>query len=95
MKKEGSGTSRVERPLPSLKDEVPTGKRLLKAAGMMRDPSGREEDQSTPMGGSEDEDEPWTDGDGWVYADNKWEGASGKGGMGKVRLLFVYIQSFH
>ena len=33
--------------------------------------------------GDEDE-EPLTDPDGWVYADNKWEGASNKGGMGKV-----------
>ena len=26
-----------------------------------------------------------TDADGWVYVDNKWEGPSGKGGIGKVR----------
>ena len=36
-----------------------------------------------PGEGDEDE-EPLTDPDGWVYADNKWEGASNKGGMGKV-----------
>lgn len=31
-----------------------------------------------------DEEEPYTDQDGWVYADNKWEGKSSRGGMGKV-----------
>jgi hypothetical protein len=25
-----------------------------------------------------------TDTDGWIYGDNKWEGSSGKGGIGKV-----------
>jgi len=29
------------------------------------------------------EDDIVTDPEGWVYGDNKWEGASGKGGMGK------------
>ncbi|GJE96712.1 integral peroxisomal membrane peroxin-domain-containing protein [Phanerochaete sordida] len=28
-------------------------------------------------------EEPYSDADGWVYADNKWEGGSAKGGMGK------------
>lgn len=31
--------------------------------------------------------EVFTDLDGWVYGDNKWEGGSSKGGMGKVSLL--------
>ncbi|KAM5543343.1 hypothetical protein V8D89_003217 [Ganoderma adspersum] len=34
-------------------------------------------------GDGEEAEEPLTDPDGWVYADNKWEGASSKGGMGK------------
>nr|VWO97591.1 AVR-Pita1 (AVR-Pita1 protein) (Effector protein AVR-Pita1) [Ganoderma boninense] len=40
---------------------------------------------SADVQGAEDEEveEPSTDPDGWVYADNKWEGASCKGGMGK------------
>jgi hypothetical protein len=38
-KLEGSSTSRIERPLPSLKEEVPTN-RLLKAAGMAKDVRG-------------------------------------------------------
>ncbi|EKM54033.1 uncharacterized protein PHACADRAFT_185024 [Phanerochaete carnosa HHB-10118-sp] len=37
---------------------------------------------------TQDEDEePFTDPDGWVYGDNKWEGGCAKGGLGKVRLL--------
>jgi hypothetical protein len=35
------------------------------------------------------EEEPLTDADGWVYGDNKWEGQSPKGGMGKVGDTFT------
>ncbi|PIL33834.1 hypothetical protein GSI_03540 [Ganoderma sinense ZZ0214-1] len=35
------------------------------------------------VGDGEEVEEPSTDPDGWMYADNKWEGASSKGGMGK------------
>ncbi|KAI0708171.1 integral peroxisomal membrane peroxin-domain-containing protein [Cerioporus squamosus] len=109
---EGSGTSRVERTLPSAKEEsaaAASASRLLKAAGKMRAPS---VDVTEKKGGDKDHDshktdvdggdhagavdghahgsdegdedeEPLTDPDGWVYADNKWEGASNKGGMGK------------
>lgn len=43
--------------------------------------------------GEEDavEEEPLTDADGWVYADNKWEGGSSKGAMGKVGSLFFAV----
>ena len=37
--------------------------------------------------GDDPDEEPLTDADGWVYADNKWEYGSGKGGMGKVIIL--------
>ncbi|KAI0633737.1 integral peroxisomal membrane peroxin-domain-containing protein [Trametes polyzona] len=101
VRREGAGTSRVERPLPSAKEEsaaAASASRILKAAGKMRQPSidaGRVEKERERDGegerpaedgvdGSRDEDaEPYTDPDGWVYADNKWEGASAKGGMGK------------
>ncbi|EIW82683.1 hypothetical protein CONPUDRAFT_163776 [Coniophora puteana RWD-64-598 SS2] len=40
--------------------------------------------ESLEMGVQEGEiEEPMTDAEGWVYGDNKWEGASSKGGMGK------------
>ena len=86
-KLEGSSTSRIERPLPSLKEEVPTN-RLLKAAGMMKDakdvnPSHEKKDEEKEEEHSQS-DEMLTDVDGWIYADNKWEGGSGKGSMGKV-----------
>lgn len=29
-------------------------------------------------------EEDVTDAEGWIYSDNKWEGSSGKGGIGKV-----------
>lgn len=72
--------------------------RMLRAAGKMREGSvggsperpkvkEKEGDEGEHQGGTEDEDEEeevFTDPDGWVYADNKWEGPSAKGGMGKV-----------
>lgn len=88
-KLEGSSTSRIERPLPSLKEEVPAN-RLLKAAGMTRDvkdPANLGQENKGKEREEEEEpkpDEPLTDADGWIYAGNKWEGNSGKAGMGKV-----------
>lgn len=91
---EGSSTSRVERPLPSLKEEVPTS-RLLKAAGMMKDvkdaPLNHEKKDEENEEEDSESDETLTDADGWIYADNKWEGGSGKGGMGKVRTTHVSL----
>ncbi|KAI8975854.1 integral peroxisomal membrane peroxin-domain-containing protein [Trametes punicea] len=115
VRREGAGTSRVERPLPSAKEEsaaAASASRILKAAGKMRQPSvdhGERRAENQPDGrkdkedvlahahadsslagmgkgkraGGEEDEEPYTDPDGWVYADNKWEGASSKGGMGK------------
>ena len=40
----------------------------------------------------EEDEEPLTDPDGWVYANNKWEGGSSKGGMDKVRLRLSGFQ---
>ena len=85
-KLESSSTTRIERPLPSLKEEAPSS-RLLKAAGVTKEAKDvvhsnhekkEEEDEQS------ESDEPLTDTDGWIYADNKWEGSSGKGSMGKV-----------
>ncbi|KAF5385993.1 hypothetical protein D9615_002419 [Tricholomella constricta] len=97
--RDGGGLSRVERPIPEDNPTPAgasgtTGSRLLKAAGKMREsgligggngnlPLG--EGESGLEEGYEDgeEDDITTDPDGWVYGDNKWEGASCKGGMGK------------
>ncbi|KAH9830736.1 integral peroxisomal membrane peroxin-domain-containing protein [Rhodofomes roseus] len=71
--------------------------RMLRAAGKMREGSvggsperpkvkEKESDEGEHQGRAEEEDqeeEVFTDPDGWVYADNKWEGPSAKGGMGK------------
>jgi len=44
----------------------------------------REEVDAKGAGEEEGKDEEmFTDADGWMYADNKWEGASARGGMGK------------
>ncbi|KAF9529292.1 integral peroxisomal membrane peroxin-domain-containing protein [Crepidotus variabilis] len=83
--KEGSQISRVERPIPTINENA-NSSRLLKAAGRLREGSidTKPADDHT----SEDPQEPvdeetLTDGDGWVYGDNKWESPSNKGGMGK------------
>lgn len=104
VRKDAGNLSRVERPLPSVKDENPNSSRLLKAAGRLRDSSninstnspttsdlskntpGSSEIEKSPDGSNENaDDEPLTDADGWVYGDNKWEGQSNRGGLGKVR----------
>ena len=41
-----------------------------------------DDDEDETSGGPTAE---FTDVDGWIYADNKWEGGSTRGGMGKVR----------
>ncbi|KAG6908395.1 hypothetical protein DXG01_004824 [Tephrocybe rancida] len=96
IRREGGAMSRVERPIPEENPEPAhetTGSRLLKAAGKMRESSMSGNSIATPVAqspGAEDvhedyaeEDHLATDVDGWVYGDNKWEGASSKGGMGK------------
>ena len=100
-KLEGSSTSRVERPLPSLKEEVHSS-RLLKAAGVVKDVKdaahiGHEKKDKEKEEEHSESDEPLTDPDGWIYADNKWEGSSEKGSMGKVcpvRIMFPSRESY-
>ena len=100
LHKEGTTPSRVERPLPMDEPGAPTGaNRLMKVAGKMRQASlsgpssdGHERADSDEGGKSVEkaskdngyDDDVFTDGDGWVFGDNKWENCSGKGGMGKV-----------
>ncbi|KAJ6593728.1 integral peroxisomal membrane peroxin-domain-containing protein [Mycena capillaripes] len=91
VRKEGAtALSRVEKPLPSEKEENPG--LLMKAAVKMRESSSHpapappaddaEADKASPHS-DEEEEELITDEDGWVYGDNKWEKPSAKGGMGK------------
>ncbi|KAF8170180.1 Peroxin/Dysferlin domain-containing protein, partial [Mycena galopus ATCC 62051] len=92
VRREGATTlSRVEKPLPTEKEENPG--LLMKAASKMRESNGHghnptpsvdesEGDKVSPDSEEQDE-ELVTDEDGWVYGDNKWEKPSGKGGMGK------------
>ncbi|KAI0082021.1 hypothetical protein K474DRAFT_1655951 [Panus rudis PR-1116 ss-1] len=92
--KEGSSISRVQRPVPSPPEEGTTASSMIKAAGKMRQASisgppesgGNEQEQekSGENGkGHGNEEDIYTDPDGWVYGDNKWEKCSSKGGRGK------------
>ncbi|XP_006460968.1 hypothetical protein AGABI2DRAFT_70177, partial [Agaricus bisporus var. bisporus H97] len=86
VRKEGSSPSRIQRTPPPLPVDEPVplspssssdaGTRLLKAAASkFKD--------SLPSDPEADLPEPLTDPDGWVYGDNKWEGQSHRGGLGK------------
>lgn len=98
VRKSGGGLSRIERPLPAIKEDNPNGSRLLKAAGRFRESGSLGNVNSTPPDKISDEGQPEdvedcieeesnTDADGWVYGDNKWEGQGSRGGMGKVGFI--------
>lgn len=93
VRKDGAGPSRVEKPLPTIKEENPSI--LTKAAGKMKEASTHDSDKGEDDIDTEQTDEEvTTDADGWVYADNKWEGRSSKGGIGKVS-PFLYSRCKH
>ena len=99
VKREGQeGIWRIERAPPRDKDatENPPGTaaRMLRAArgrdsGGQGEPSEGPEDSGAgqrvhdPSSIPSAEDDIATDPEGWVYGDNKWEGASSRGGIGK------------
>ncbi|KAG0708331.1 integral peroxisomal membrane peroxin-domain-containing protein [Suillus ampliporus] len=93
------GVWRVEKTPPKDKDgpdeSTGTAARMLRAArgrdNLSSSSSGPaesperigEQHSSDPFLDPASEDEAVTDPEGWLYGDNKWEGASSKGGMGK------------
>jgi hypothetical protein len=100
VKREGAGTTRVERPLPKEKEpDSGMGSSISKVVskakhrasfsmGAVEDLKSLEKEQ-----GKEEKteteatgDEPITDVDGWVFGDNKWENQSNRAGIGKVCL---------
>ncbi|KAJ4468225.1 integral peroxisomal membrane peroxin-domain-containing protein [Lentinula aciculospora] len=89
VRKENGAVSRVEKPVPTAKEEISS--LLMKAAGKMKEVNspqspGNGEGEHQPSEKDEDESEDEdiaTDADGWVYGDNKWEARNSKGGMGK------------
>uniref|UniRef100_A0A0W0GDZ1 TECPR1-like DysF domain-containing protein n=1 Tax=Moniliophthora roreri TaxID=221103 RepID=A0A0W0GDZ1_MONRR len=90
VRKEDGVTNRVERPLPSTKDESASSTSILmkKMKEINQTPapsSGAAEGEKVGEEGEEeaDDEDLVTDGDGWVYGDNKWEGKTAKAGMGK------------
>ena len=96
VRKEGhDGLWRIEKTPPKDKDtpdDTGTAARMLRAA-RGRDSSGESPERVKKLPPDEhvpdpsvfpaNEDDIVTDPEGWVYGDNKWEGASSKGGMGK------------
>lgn len=94
--KEGGSLSRVERTPPAVDGtqpsaQVPSGSRLLRAATRSSSASIPNSDADTPSDNTDQNhsEEPQTDPDGWIYADNKWENNSHRGGLGKVRLTVI------
>jgi hypothetical protein len=96
LRKDGGGTSRIEKPLPSISVKENSPSRLQKAAGKTREngegASGsvgtdtRENPKVETVTDDSDEpttEEPFTDADGWVFSGNKWEAPSSKGAMSK------------
>jgi len=91
----GGVASRVERPLPAIKDDQSM---LNKAAAKMRESAGPMSPKITDENKLEDHnsstqdngDDSFTDPDGWVFADNSWEHRGARGGMGKVSGSFFY-----
>ncbi|KAG9118698.1 hypothetical protein FRC07_006663, partial [Ceratobasidium sp. 392] len=74
--------SRLAKGLKMVGDNLPES-----AAGSVRrrsvENAGDDESHEAPPSPSAMLKDPLTDSDGWVYADNKWEGPSPKGGIGK------------
>jgi hypothetical protein len=97
VRKEGQeGVRRVEKTPPKDTDETTgTAARMLRAArgrdSVSMSSSGsaespeiiNEQHPDDPFLDPTPENEAFTDPDGWLYGDNKWEGACSKGGMGK------------
>ncbi|KAF9264236.1 hypothetical protein L218DRAFT_863273 [Marasmius fiardii PR-910] len=92
VKREDGVSSRVERPLPTTKEETTSTGLLMKkmkemntsSAGSSTGKGENNDGETVDDGEDEGEDEDLvTDPDGWVYGDNKWEKKSNKGGMGK------------
>ena len=81
----GTGLTRLERPL-STESQITT--RALKATPKISPFTTTDEDHLATDSEETTDEDPLTDPDGWVYADNKWEQRTNRGGMGKVRVSF-------
>lgn len=95
VNKDGLGVKRVEKQPPSVMEDEEkdnASSRLKRAATMLKDRTSaigngsdkdKKEGESSTPAAIPDAEETVTDGDGWVYGDNKWEAPTAKGGMGK------------
>jgi hypothetical protein len=80
-------------------EDLPKGSVVAKAAGKMgvvaspttqsfNENEGSPTSTKTPSSAAFPADNDFTDQDGWIYGDNKWENAAPKGGRGKVGRIF-------
>ncbi|KAK1229152.1 hypothetical protein PQX77_007724 [Marasmius sp. AFHP31] len=91
VKREDGVSTRVEKPLPTTKDESTSSGILMKkmkemnssSAGSSAPKSDTHETEAPDDEDEGDEEDLATDPDGWVFGDNKWENKTSKGGMGK------------
>jgi hypothetical protein len=95
VNRDGTGVSRIEKQPPGIvvEEDKETGSRLKRAATLIKertvnmgaasDKDKEKEEGAVVTGSTPDAADTATDGDGWVYGDNKWEATSGKGGLGK------------
>ncbi|KAF8585915.1 hypothetical protein K439DRAFT_1409374 [Ramaria rubella] len=99
INKDNAGVKRVERKPPGIEDEEGGSRIASKAATMLKERAasmGPASEQTTSKDERDASARPHvghvteptgedlaTDVDGWIYGDNKWEGTSAKGGMGK------------
>ncbi|KAK1224229.1 hypothetical protein PQX77_012886 [Marasmius sp. AFHP31] len=99
VKREDGVSTRVEKPLPTTKDESTSSGILMKkmkemnssSAGSSAPKSDTHETEAADDEDEGDEEDLATDPDGWVYGDNKWENKTSKGGMGKVRSVLQSV----
>jgi len=97
LRKDGGGTSRIEKQLPSATTKEDSPSRIRKMTGKIKEITSEGSSGSTSIDGKQGlkvetemddseeptTEEPSTDADGWVYCGNKWEAPSSKGAMNK------------
>ncbi|KAJ8507906.1 hypothetical protein ONZ45_g9751 [Pleurotus djamor] len=69
--------------LMEIRDDKHLDKEKEKEKDHVKDTHGAQGDTEQEGINENSVNEPFTDVDGWVYGDNKWEGLSNKGGLGK------------
>jgi hypothetical protein len=82
-------TRRLRDRLKEKMNESPKSNHEQPLASEEPGPSSQSEDESPRLKIPPSGLSTFTDADGWIFGDNKWENTSDKGGMGKVRFSLV------